>query len=123
MKILLKSQQGELDAVLMYKALSKKVKHKKDAETFTRLATEEGYHAMVFKKLTNKVLKPKKTMAILIPILYSILGRERLYKMIARGEYDAADKYMSVIGRFPEVESVKNDETRHGDMVMALLNE
>lgn len=37
MKVLLKAQQGELDAVLMYKALAKKVKRTKDAETFNRL--------------------------------------------------------------------------------------
>ena len=53
MKVLLKAQQGELDAVLMYKALAKKVKRTKDAETFNRLAQEEGHHAAVFKNLTN----------------------------------------------------------------------
>lgn len=34
MKILLKSQQGELDVVLMYKALADVVKDKNDAATF-----------------------------------------------------------------------------------------
>lgn len=121
MKVLLKSQQGELDAVLMYKALAKKVKDPKDAETFDRLAVEEGHHAAVFRKLTNQVLKPKKTKAILLPLLYTILGRKRLYKMIAQGEYAAFETYQPVVDRFPEVESVKNDEKRHGDTVMQLL--
>ena len=41
-KILLKSQQGELDAVEMYNALARTVRDIKDAETFRQLAEEEG---------------------------------------------------------------------------------
>ena len=121
MKILLKSQQGELDAVLMYNALAKTVKDPSDAELFRTLASEEGRHASVFKALTNQVLKPKKTKAILLPILYKTIGKKKLYPIIARGEYDAVKKYEPVAERFPEVESVKNDEQRHGDLVMSRL--
>ncbi len=123
MKVLLKSQQGELDAVLMYEALAKAVKDKTDADTFRQLASEEGHHAAVFKKLTDQVLKPKKTKAILLPLLYRIIGKERLYPLIAKGEYDAEKNYEAVVAKYPEVESVKNDERRHGDTVMNLLNE
>lgn len=120
-KVLLKSQQGELDAVKMYNALAKVVKDSRDAETFRRLAAEEGQHAAVFKALTNEVLKPKGTKAIVIPILYRVIGRKRLYPIIAKKEYDAEKKYLPVAERFPEVERVKNDEHRHGDTVLALL--
>jgi rubrerythrin len=121
MKFLLKSQQGELDAVLMYKALAVKVKNEKDIEAFHKLAADEGRHAMVLKGITNQVLKPKKTMARIMPLLYTVLGRKRLYRLIAQGEYAAIDKYQPYVERFPEMESVKNDEKRHGDVVMGLL--
>ena len=68
-----------------------------------------------------KTLKPKKAKAILLPILYRVLGREKVYPMIAKGEYDAEKKYEAVVARFPEVGSVKADEKRHGDTVLALL--
>lgn len=119
--VLLKAQQGELDAVKMYNALAKAVKDARDAETFRRLAAKEGRHAAVFKALTSERLKPKGTKAILLPILYRVIGKKRLYPIIARGEYDAVKKYEPVAARFPEVESVKNDEQRHGDTVLALL--
>ncbi len=121
-KTLCKAQQGELDAVLMYHALADTVKDKNDAETFRRLAAEEGHHASVFKKLTNQTLTPKKTLATVLPILYKLLGRKRLYPIIARFEYDAANTYAPVAERYPEVLRVKNDEKRHGDTVMELLN-
>ncbi len=121
MKALLASQQGELDAVLMYNALAKTVKDPGDAETFRRLAAEEGGHAAVFKALTQQVLKPKKTKAIMLPIMYRLLGKKRVYPIIAQGEYDAVKKYEPVVAQFPEVESVRNDEQRHGDTVLSLL--
>ncbi|MBQ6018835.1 MAG: rubrerythrin [Clostridia bacterium] len=121
MKTLLKAQQGELDAVLMYNALADKVKDKNDAETFRQLAAEEGRHAAVFKKLTNQTLKPKKTLATVVPLLNNVLGKKRLYPIIAKFEYGAVNTYRPVAEKYPEVESVKNDEHRHGDMVSELL--
>lgn len=122
MKVLLKSQQGELDAVLMYNALADVVKDEKDKEAFRQLAAEEGHHAAVFKGLTNQTLTPKKTLATIVPLLYKILGKRKLYPLIAKGEYGAVDSYASVAKKFPEVENVKNDEHRHGDIVTGLLN-
>jgi rubrerythrin len=121
MKILLKSQQGEADAVLMYNALAKAVKDPADAETFRTLAAEEGHHASVFKGLTNQVLRPKKTLAFFLPKLYRIIGKKRLYPIIAKAEYAAEKNYEPVAQRFPEIQSVKDDEKRHGDTVMRLL--
>ncbi|MBQ8980763.1 MAG: rubrerythrin [Eubacterium sp.] len=121
MKVLLKAQQGELDAVLMYNALADVVKDKNDAETFRRLASEEGHHASVFKGLTDTTLTPKKTLATVVPLLYKIIGKKKLYPLIAKFEYGAVDTYAPVAEKFAEIESVKNDEHRHGDTVMGLL--
>lgn len=121
MKILLKSQQGELNAVLMYQALANVVKDKNDADTFRKLAAEEGHHAAVFHGLTQEKLKPKKTLAVFMPILYRLIGKKRLYPLIIKGEYKVADNYAPVAKKFPEIESVKDDEKRHGDIVASLL--
>ena len=121
MKVLLKSQQGELDAVLMYNALSKVAKIQKDKDSFRQLAQEEGHHASVFHKLTQTEIAPKHTKEILLPILYRILPRCVLYPAIAKGEYAAVKTYAPVAEKFPEVESVRNDEKRHGDTVKGLL--
>ena len=121
-KELLRSQQGETNAVLMYKRLAQVVKTERERETFLQLAREEGRHASVFHAYTKQSLRPQKTMAVVLPLLYRLLGKKRLYRMIAKGEYDAAVGYEHLIADFPEVESVKNDEKRHGDIVSALLD-
>ena len=56
------------------------------------------------------------------PFLYRLLGKKRLYKLIAKGEYAAAVGYEHLIADFPDVESVKNDEKRHGDIVSGLID-
>lgn len=122
-KVLLKAQQGELDAVLMYRALADAVKDEKDAAVFRQLAAEEGHHAAVFKGMTNQTLKPKKTLATFVPLFYKIIGKKRLYPIIAKFEYGAVNTYAPVAEKFPEVESVKNDEHRHGDTVNGLLQQ
>lgn len=121
MKILLKSQQGELDVVLMYQSLADVVKDKNDAATFKKLAAEEGHHAAVFHKFTRKNLKPKKTLVFFMPILYKLMGKKRLYPKIVKGEYKAFENYAPVAKKFPEIDSVREDEKRHGDMVASLL--
>lgn len=120
-EILLKSQKGEMDGVAMYQALAKAVHSKEDAAVFTRLAAEEGQHAAVFRAYTGQACESSRIKGSLLACLYRILGRKRLYPLIAKGEYSAVKNYESLTKRFPEVESVKNDEQRHGDTVMALL--
>ena len=122
MDVLLYAQQGELDAVLMYNKLAEKVKDPKDAAAFKQLAAEEGRHASVFHNYTKKTLKPKKTKAVAVPLLYSIVGRKILYPVIAKEEYAAAEKYKEIVGIFTDVEGVMHDETRHGDIVKGLLD-
>jgi len=122
MKVLLKSQQGEVDAVPMYLALAEVVEDEKDARTFRQLAAEEGHHATVFKSLTKQTLAPKRLKTVALPKLYKLPGKKRLYPLIAQGEYAAVKTYRPVVERFPETASVRDDEKRHGDLVMALLD-
>ena len=121
MKTLIKAQRGELDAVWMYKRLAKKATDEADKAAFERLAGDEARHAEVFVKHTNKKLRANPAKAIFVPLMYKLLGREKVYPIIAKGEYKAADKYKKIIADYPEVEEVMNDETIHGDVVMDLL--
>ena len=117
----LTAQQGELDAVYLYEKLAKRVKDEADKKAFTRLAGDEVRHAEVFRKYTNKDLKPKITKGIVVPLMYSVLGKKKVYPVIAKAEYDAADKYKHLLSDFPELEAVMNDEVHHGDAVKGLL--
>ena len=119
---LIKAQQSELDGVETYLMLADTVKNRSDRETFKTLAADEGRHASVFKQYTGEILKPRKLQARAVVILYHLIGKKALYPLIARFEYAAIPRYEQLEKEYPEVESVKNDEKRHGDTLMALLD-
>ena len=72
MRVLLKAQQGELEGVIMYRALADVVKDPKDREAFLQLAKEEGHHAAVFHKLTGKSVKGSRWKGTMLAVLYRI---------------------------------------------------
>lgn len=117
-KILIKSQQGELDAVPMYLRLSAIAKDEALKNIFKQLAAEEGNHAAIFYKLTGEKLKPKMLKATVLPILQKIIGWKLLLKIISKAEYSAYKTYEPVVEMFAEVDSVRNDEKRHGDILL-----
>ena len=119
---LIKAQQGELDGVETYLMLADTVNNEADKEAFKTLAADEGRHASVFKQYTGEILKPKKLQARAVVVLYHLVGKRALYPLIARFEYAAIPGYERLEKEFPEVESVKNDEKRHGDTLKALLD-
>lgn len=120
-KTLIKAQQGELDGVETYKMLADVVHNEDDVKAFKELAADEGRHAAVFKEYTKETLRPDKMQAFAVGILYSLLGKKILYPLIAKFEYAAIPGYEELMKDFPEVESVKDDEKRHGDTLNSLL--
>lgn len=120
LEAVLKSQQGELDALKMYNELAKVVPES-DREVFKRLAAEEGHHAAVFFNYSKEKLEPNDRNAKLLVKLYKIIGKKALYPLIAKGEYMAAKRYEHLIADLPEIRALKDDEIRHGDTVKSLL--
>ena len=121
MQALITAQQGEEDAVYMYEQLAKVVRDEADRNAFLRLAGDGKRHSDVFKKYSNMDLKANPAKGIFVPLMYKVLGKKRVYPIIAKVEYDAAEKYKHIIDDFPEVVEVMNDEVHHGDAVLGLL--
>jgi len=121
MQALISAQQGEDDAVYMYQKLAEVVRDEADRDAFLRLAGDEQRHSDVCKAYTGMTLKPNPTKAIVVPMMYRVLGKKKTYGIIAKAEYEAAEKYKHIVGIFPELETVMSDEVHHGDAVLGLL--
>lgn len=119
-KILLKAQQGELDAVVMYQMLEKRYNEPKVKETFKLLALEEGKHASVFHNLTGETLKPNDSQGKMLVTISKVIPKKILFRLIAVGEYNAVKTYQPVVDEIPEVKEVQADEKRHGDIMKEL---
>ena len=58
---LLEFQQGELDAVILYRKIAAQIKNAEVASVLREIARDEGRHAAILFKLTRETLKPKET--------------------------------------------------------------
>jgi len=118
---LLKLQQGELNAVLIYQRLAKITKHKKGKEVFSKIAADEGKHAAILRSYTNEILKPKGTKAKLVGFLYQLLGHNFVIGLLEKGELKSIDYYKPLKDVFPKIQQIMDDELRHAEMAKSLL--
>jgi rubrerythrin len=120
-KQLIKSQQGELDAVILYRMLSDKMKDSKNKGIFLKIAADEGKHAGILRKYTGENLKPKNFKAVLVNCIYKVFGLKFTLKILAEGEFKAAKEYLKLVERFPNIKEILKDEETHGNLMKSIL--
>lgn len=118
---LLKFQQGELNALLIYQRLAKITKHPKGKEVFSEIAADEGRHAGTLRSYTKKVLKPRAGKAILVGFLYKLLGHNFVIGLLEKGEMKSIKSYRPLKDDFPKIQQIMDDELRHAEMAKSLL--
>ena len=122
-KDLLKAQQGEIDAVIVYKRLADRIA-KDNSEVYDplqKLAADEGRHASMLHKITGKVCRPKNTLANIVICMSYIIGKKRLLQFMAKTEHKALESYKPFVAQYPELESMRLDEGRHGDILEDII--
>jgi rubrerythrin len=118
---LLKLQQGELNAVLIYQRLAKITQHEKGKEVFLKIAADEGKHAAILRSYTQETLKPKATKAILVGILYQLLGHNYVINLLEKGEIASLKYYKPLKDDFPKIQQIMDEELVHAEMAKSLL--
>ncbi len=119
---IIKAQQGELDAVILYLKLAETIREIKNKEIFLKIAADEGKHAGILRKYTGENLKPKNFKAFIVISIYKIFGLKFTIKMLAEGEFKAAKKYYSLVEKFPNIQEILKDEELHGKLIKDMIN-
>lgn len=119
-KVLIKAQQGEMDAVLMYTNLARVVENKAHKDQLKLMAAEEGKHASILKTYTGEVLKPKAGKSMMILLLLRILGLKNITKILSKNEYKAADRYDPMTEKFKKLKELASDERKHGAQILKI---
>ena len=115
-KSLIKAQQGELDAVLLYQSLARLTKNSEVKEKFTQIAADEGKHAAILRSYTGENLKPKNTKTLIVSFIYKMLGHSFTCNMLSKGEMSAIPNYQKMVSDFPKVKEIMDDELRHANI-------
>lgn len=119
-KVLIKAQQGEMDAVLMYNNLARVVETKAHKDQLKLMAAEEGKHASILKTYTGETLKPKAGKSMVILIILRVLGLKTVTKILSKNEFKAAEKYDPMTEKFKKLKELASDERKHGAQILKL---
>lgn len=119
-KKLLKAQQGELDAVILYKKLASIVENENSKNKLLKIASDEGKHASILKEYTKEILKPKPVKAYFVFLLYKVLGHNYVCTMLEKGELKSIEKYKSLVEDFPNIQIIIKDEKIHSEIVKGI---
>ncbi|MBR4240791.1 MAG: rubrerythrin [Eubacterium sp.] len=120
-KAFLGFQQGELNAVMMYKKFAQITKNPEYKAAYLEAAKDEGRHAAIMGKYTGETLQPKALQANVLGVLYRILPKKIVHFGVSKGEYMGGNGYRPYVGdKYPEIEGVMNDEYRHGNIFKSL---
>lgn len=114
-KDFLSYQQGELDAVLMYKGLADLTDDTELKEAFLEAAKDEGKHASILSGFTKRKLRPNPKLAKITAKAYKILPKKFVFLGISYGEYQGGKGY-TPYADIPEISEIIADEYKHGDM-------
>lgn len=122
-QIILKRQQNEITEQVIYLNLANRVKKQSDKDVLHRIANEEGVHSEIWRKYTNKKLKPQKIKVFLFAILSFIFGYTFTIKIMEKGEKGAQDIYSQLALEVAEAEKIFQDEELHEQELIGLLDE
>ena len=117
LKALLKSQQAELDAVLMYKALAELVEDEFSKEMLSSLAADEGRHAAILKSYTGVTLTPNDKLKNAAVKIYKTIGRKMMFDFVSTFEYASVKIYRPYFKKYPKTRLIAKDEARHGKIL------
>ncbi len=122
-KKLLRFQQDEVTSAAIYALLADDMKDSPNAAVLRNIANEERKHAMRWESFTGKKLKPSSRTVSFYRFIAKFLGLTFAIKKMENGEAEAQSGYASVLAQFPEVQAIIDEENRHEDALIAMIDE
>ncbi len=122
-KMYLDFQRDEVTAVLVYDRMATIIKDKHNSSVLARIATEEAGHYELFKKHTGRDVTPRKGYARWIIFLARLLGITFALKLLEKGEEKAQMAYADIIEGDPELRRMLEEEEKHEQELLDMLDE
>ncbi|OQA15294.1 MAG: VIT family protein [Firmicutes bacterium ADurb.Bin356] len=121
--LFLELQQHELDGAALYLQIAQFSKKDSERETLKRISAEEYDHASAFEKYTKTKLKPNALRVGFYTFLSRVLGYTFVIKYLELGEERTIAAYKANIEIIPEINEMLEDEQRHEEELLEILDE
>ncbi|MHA1143805.1 MAG: VIT1/CCC1 transporter family protein [Candidatus Helarchaeota archaeon] len=121
--IILQAQQAEITEHHIYKKLAKSMKDPHNKQILQQISNDEMKHHEFYKNITGVELKPNKRILWKYVIISKIFGMTFAFKLMEAGEKDAQKLYQSLSDAIPEIKNIIQDEIKHENELINLINE
>lgn len=121
--LMLAFQQDEVNSAAIYARFAKCSKDNRNCEILNQIAQDEAHHAAIWKKYTDKDLRPNKLKVWWYRFLMSILGYTFVTKLLELHEYDGIQGLEQLKKEVPEVAGIIADEKAHEQQLIDMLDE
>lgn len=121
--IIKKMQQNELTESHIYEEIAKFAKGGENKKTLLRLAAEERSHYEIWKGYTGIEMKPQKMKIFKFKWIAKILGFTFAVKLMENGEGNAQSEYEYLEKEIPESVKIRQDEEKHEELLLQMLDE
>jgi len=122
LQAILKTQRTETTEHVIYGKLAKRHKGK-NAEILERISQDEARHASVWKKYTQREVKPSNIRVIIYTLIYILFGITFTLKLMEANEDKAQSKYRHWLTFLPEAKEILEEEEEHEQALIDLIDE
>jgi len=123
MKQIYTAQKNEITEYHIYSNIAKLVKDKKNKKVLLNIATEELRHAKFWQTITKKDIKPYRWKIFKFTLISKLLGFTFAVKLMEKGEEQAQVNYLEISEYIPEAKQIAEDEEKHENELIDLLDE
>jgi VIT1/CCC1 family predicted Fe2+/Mn2+ transporter len=123
MKQIYTAQKNEITEYHIYSNIAKLLKDKKNKKVISDIANEELRHAKFWETITKKELRPNRWEIFKFTIFAKLLGFTFAIKLMEKGEEQAKVNYLEISEYIPEAAQIAEDEEKHENELIELLNE
>ncbi|MFW6173457.1 MAG: VIT1/CCC1 transporter family protein [Elusimicrobiota bacterium] len=123
-KIIKKFQRNEITENIIYNKIADILKEQdKNRKILKNIAEDEKNHYNIFKRYTNKDIKPNRLKIWWYYVSAVVLGITFSIKIMERGEESAQENYRKILKEVPESENILKEENEHENELIKLLDE
>lgn len=116
-------QCNEITEYEIYKKLAESTQSEKNSNILRQIAEDELRHYKEWKNLTGKDIGPNRLKIWFYVTLGKLLGLTFALKLMEKGEDSAQTNYLQLKGKVQAIERIAEDEGKHEQLVLELLDE
>ncbi|GAB6106551.1 VIT1/CCC1 transporter family protein [Fusibacter bizertensis] len=123
MSQLLKDQQDEINAHILYGKVAERIKDQKNKEIFLAVSKDELSHYNRIKTVTGVEVKPQLLKIRWMLLIIIIFGLTFGIKLFEKGESKAIHNYKSININLAFMDQIIVEEERHEEELIAMIDE